>query len=41
MNELDYAFNLLRPFTATEWIYVGICFLLLVWLVWNDDGDLR
>jgi hypothetical protein len=41
MNELDFAFNLLEPFTATEWIYVGICFLLLMWLAWSDDGDYK
>jgi len=36
MNELEIALNLLRPFTAMEWILVGGCFFLGLWLTFND-----
>jgi hypothetical protein len=37
MNELDIALNLLEPFTAMEWMFVGTCFFLGLWLVFNDE----
>ncbi len=37
MNELDYAFTLLEPFTPVEWLFISVCFLILLWLAYNDS----